>query len=214
MTMVQRWTLATLDNSSSYVFEINPNAQTSPLPAPKIDWSYINFQGDTHGFTGLRKGRQPVEWSFSGVIRSQAQYDALLTWVASKTKLVLTTDLPERLVVRLKGLQLQRKGPQRTNVPWRHTYTVKALVYDYGVPGTVPGVVAAATVTARAGVVAAPSVSLPGVAAAIAATAPGGTVLGVVTATGTLAATTTLLAPGEAGSVALVAATTLTTVAP
>ena len=121
-----RWKLETLDASASYVFAMNPNAMAPPHPADAVTFAYTR-----NGYIGIRTPAVPVSWQFSGILREQAQYDALVLWVTThRTKVRLTTDLNERLVVRLSGLSADRQASGR-NVPWRHTYTMKALVYSY-----------------------------------------------------------------------------------
>lgn len=122
-----RWKLETLDLATTYVFEINPNAQSSPLLPRDIQW---DFHPST-GFTGRRAGRTPHAWSFSGVLRSQDQYDALLEWVGKRAKVYLTDDRGDRFTLRLLEFKpVQSAGARSRHAPWRMTYQVTALVYE------------------------------------------------------------------------------------
>ena len=139
----QRWKLETFDQSESYTFPINPNVMSSPIPAQSLTY---NWAGDlrsrlygvgggtqtvmTHSFVGTRAPRAPVQWSFGGVLYDEAHYAAMVEWIG-KGKVRLTTDLGEILQVRLTAFQPERKSPQRPRHPFRHHYTVKALVYFY-----------------------------------------------------------------------------------
>lgn len=133
---MSRWTLQTLDGADSYTFAINPDHQDAPQNKDLINWSW-NFQS---GFAGIRAPKQPVLWHFSGVLRSQAQYDELIAWATThRTKVRLTTDLPETLIIRITGFAPERTAPQRVAAPWRHTYSITALIFSSqpGVSNTV-----------------------------------------------------------------------------
>lgn len=124
---MSRWKLELLSGGESYEFEINPNAQENPHPARSINW---NFH-PTLGFSGSRAGRQPHPWSFSGVLRSQAQYDALLLWVDKKVKIRLTDDLGNTRVIRLLEFSPQQTaGARSRHAPWRMIYTMRCLIFD------------------------------------------------------------------------------------
>lgn len=118
-----RWTLN--DGTTTYTFGVNPNKADSlePTQATTFDWA------PSLGFVGNHKGKTPTPWSFSGDIRDQAMYDSLLSWVAKKNKVTLTTDLGEVLTVRLLSFAPDRKGPYRYAAPFHHTYTIKTLIY-------------------------------------------------------------------------------------
>lgn len=126
--MTVAWRLETLDAAETYSFEINPNAQDSPFRNRSISW---NFHPNT-GFTGQRSGRTGYEWTFSGVLRTQAQYDAMLAWVAKGVKVHLFDDRGDKLLLRLTKFSPTQQGGARTrHAPWRWTYTMNALVYEY-----------------------------------------------------------------------------------
>lgn len=121
-----RWTLSTLDGSETYVFEISPNAHTSMLPDRSVTWAWTS-----EGFTGRRAGRTPHPWEFSGVLRTQEQFDHLRDWVAKREKVHLTTDLDQTLLVRLMSFKPSQQAATRNRLaPWRHTYTVSVLTFD------------------------------------------------------------------------------------
>lgn len=129
--MTTRWKLETLDAAESYTFEINPNAQDSPFLVRNVTWDY---NGPVLGWSGRRDGRLPKDWSFSGVLRSQAQYDALLVWVGKRVKIKLTDDRGTVYTLRLTTFSPSQQGPARRNAPWRMTYTMRAMVYDVEPP--------------------------------------------------------------------------------
>lgn len=170
---MRRWILETLDGAEQYTFPINPSSQDSPHPSDDVSWS-CNTQPTQATFAGLRTPAQPVDWSFTGVLRTQAQYDDMLAWAGRRTKLRLITDLPETLIVRLLGFAPERTGPPRRNVLWRHTYQVKAKVYSYdsGIPAGVTAPRGSTVVAAPTGIV---QSTIFGLAASITTAAPAGT---------------------------------------
>lgn len=127
MNPVVRWRFDLLVGVESYVFEINPNAQDNPHPSRSITWDF----NPSLGYSGRRAGRTPHQWSFSGVIRSQEQYDAFLYWVGKKVKIKLTDDLLNEYVIRLTDfLPEQTAGARNRHAPWRMTYTMRALIFE------------------------------------------------------------------------------------
>lgn len=124
---MSRWKLELLSGGEFYEFEINPNAQDNPHPTRSIKWDFH----PTLGFSGTRQGRSPHDWSFSGVLRSQAQYDALLLWVGKKVKVRLTDDLGNKRIIRLLEFSPQQTaGARSRHAPWRMTYTMRCLIFD------------------------------------------------------------------------------------
>ena len=118
-----RWRFETLDRTEIYVFHISPNEHASMVPVREITWQHSRA-----GFTGTRAGRNLHAWTFAGVLRDQAQYDALLSWVNKRTWIRLVTDLDQELIVRLQGLTTSRvAGARGRHAPWRQTYTMSVL---------------------------------------------------------------------------------------
>lgn len=120
-----RWRFATLDGSEIYEFPVNPNEHGSFVETREIAW-----EASPTGFSGRREGRTPLATSFSGVVRSEGQYNALLDWLNKKTKIRLTTDLGQQFIVRLTAYKpTQEAGYRSRHAPWRHTYTMDLLIF-------------------------------------------------------------------------------------
>ena len=117
-----RWTLSLLDNSESYVFEINPNAALSAVRNRTIAWRYSR-----EGHTGVRSGRTPQPWEFSGVLRTEEQYLALLAWLNKRKKVRIVTDLGQELTVRLVAYKPEQ-AKTRLQAPHRHQYSMSCLI--------------------------------------------------------------------------------------
>lgn len=128
---MSRWKIALLDNSQSYTFGISPNDQDSPVLARPVTWDF----NPTLGFSGKRAGKLPKQWSFSGVLRSQAQYEALRLWVGKRVKVRLTDDRGDTFIVRLLEFEpTQQAAARNVNAPYRMTYTVRCLLYVMETP--------------------------------------------------------------------------------
>lgn len=130
--MTVRWKLETLDNVSSYTLHMNPNDAETLVPPTPMGWS--RGRGVAAGsvrpiFVGNHQTEGPLPWQISGVLRDEAQYDEMLGWLGRGTKIRLTTDLGQVLIVRLLSFTPKRVGSQRRAAPFRHTYVMKALVY-------------------------------------------------------------------------------------
>ena len=123
---MRRWSFTTEGGGETYTFEINPNAQGNPLPSREMTWD----SHPTLGWSGKRAPRAPLPWEFSGVLRSKAQYDALLRWVGKRVKIVVTDDRGERLTVRLLSFEpAQEAGTRHRSAPYRMQYTMRALIF-------------------------------------------------------------------------------------
>lgn len=123
---MRRWRIYTVDNLESYTFEINPNAQSTPYLARPVEWDYDSVTG----FTGRRAGDLPVRWTFSGVLRTQSQYDAFVLWVGKRVKVWITDDRLDQYLVRLVRFRpRQEAGFRSRQAPWRMTYSMECLLY-------------------------------------------------------------------------------------
>lgn len=122
MTKVQ-WRIE--GGGHSYAFEINPNAETSPHPSRQIQWDYSR-----QGYAGRRAGKSPTRWSFSGVLRNMEQHDEFVALLNTRTKLILSTDLGERYVIRLVAFKPDQTKHSRI-APARQLYTMDCLILEY-----------------------------------------------------------------------------------
>lgn len=122
--MTTRWVFNDAVAVEAYTVPINPNAMTSPfgktqketLPASPVD-----------GRVRALSRRQPIEWQFSGVIRTQAHYDALLRWVTKPNPVEITDHLGRTFTVLLTAFEPE---DQRVKLATKWTYTVKGYVLD------------------------------------------------------------------------------------
>lgn len=122
--MTTRWVFTDTAAAETYTVPINPNAMTSSvkktakqtLPASPVD-----------GRIRVLSKPQPIDWQFSGVIRTQAHYDALLHWVQKSYPIQITDHLARTLTVLLTSFEPQ---DERVHLTTKWTYTVKGYVLD------------------------------------------------------------------------------------
>lgn len=122
--MTVRWTFTDPVTSDTYTVPINPNAMTSPF---KKTSKQVLPASPVNGRVRALSTPQPIEWQFSGVIRIQAHYDALLTWVSKPYPVSITDHLGRTFPVLLTSFDPQ---DQRANLATKWTYTVKGYVLD------------------------------------------------------------------------------------
>lgn len=119
------WTLHDPVTLETWVMPINPDTMTSPYPAKTLTHAVGIRRSLDQIRTFMGTPRLP-EWQWSGVIRTEAHYDALLYW-AKKDGFVHVTDHLGRTwqVVIRKYTPTDRKP--MANVPWRMRYEMSVF---------------------------------------------------------------------------------------
>lgn len=125
MTGVVRWVFA--DPAGILATETvlqNPNAMTSPFRVKRASSAGASLTGTKRA---LLPPLTPQAWSFSGSIRTQEHYQQLERWCAADRLIRITDHLGRTWPVQITKFD---PTPKRSvGVPWRHDYTVNALVY-------------------------------------------------------------------------------------
>lgn len=117
--MTLRWTLLDPATSETYTLPQNPNLMDSPTLAERtITVPSIG------GIRTMRSGRLPTTWSFSGSVRLQADYSALLGWKSHD--LIHITDHRSR-VLEVIPLGFEPTPKRITDRPWGFTYKFTGL---------------------------------------------------------------------------------------
>lgn len=112
----------------TYYWEINPNEGGYPDRTKNI--SYQSTSGP-NGQTVAFEGRQnPMTMQFSGTILSQSQFDTLASWYEKGNQIRLTDDLNRSFWIYIKSFQPRRVRAR--SAPWKHTYTIEAILLDWG----------------------------------------------------------------------------------
>lgn len=120
---VPRWAFTdTRGLLAPYVFPINPNTMTSPF-ARKSLRTATAINGVVRA---LQAPRSVHEWTFGGIIHDQAHYEALQTWAALGHRVLVTDHLARTWPCELVEFA---PTPVRSRRPWKHTYSMRALVY-------------------------------------------------------------------------------------
>ena len=128
--MTTRWTFVDSVANESYTVPINPNEAGSPFPTRALKSAQANWADVSRGLQRLRvfeSPPEPVDWSFSGVIRTQEHHDALLRWANKNNEVSVSDHLGRTFEVIIKAFRPVERRPT-PNVSWRMTYTVQALV--------------------------------------------------------------------------------------
>jgi hypothetical protein len=127
MTLI-RWQLNDLVANQTYTLPCNPSAMTSPSIAhATTSFRRSPIDGVVRVF---RPGDKPRQWSFTGRLRTQSEYDAFVDWCNRPNRIQLTDHLG-----RVHSVLLQDFAPQpiersgRKDTPWLFAYTVTAIYY-------------------------------------------------------------------------------------
>lgn len=120
-----RWQFSDPNGDESLVFVHNPHGMTSLAP-PHVTHPTARSPIDGK-VRATRAPDKPFTWSFTGKLRTQAEYDALLDWSRRPGRLQLTDHLG-----RVHELLIQRFSPtpvEKSGVPnkWLFAYTVDTL---------------------------------------------------------------------------------------
>jgi hypothetical protein len=121
------WTFVDLATSTTYVFEVNPNAGGAPQrqkgissrPTLAAGGVKIVYQG----------GQTPSAYEWSGVLLSQAQHQMFILWWGKRHQIQLTDDLG-----RTSSVYITDYAPERQRAfhsPHKRTYTMKATALDW-----------------------------------------------------------------------------------
>lgn len=111
----------------TYILPVNPNEGGSPGFKKTI-----NFQATSapDGKTLMFEGRDEVQTlEFSGVILTEAQYNAFIYWWKKRHQIHITDDLGRQFWAYITMFDPKRERAH--NYPWKHSYTAAATVVDW-----------------------------------------------------------------------------------
>jgi hypothetical protein len=123
---VRRWVFHDPYINETYTVPINPREMTSPFAEANItvrastavDGQVLLFQGQT----------PPANWSFTGAILDYGHYAAFEKWASDeRRRRIRITDHYGR-VLECVLLSFEPTPKRALGRPWRHEYTMKALV--------------------------------------------------------------------------------------
>lgn len=111
----------------TYYLEINPNEGGYPSRSKNIIYEST---AAPNGQTLAYEGREtPAAISFSGTILTESHFNALNNWYLKSNQIRLTDDLGRIFWIYIKSFNPQRV--RSVSYPWRHTYTIEAIVLDW-----------------------------------------------------------------------------------
>lgn len=115
---VVRWKFLDVRTNEEHTVELNPNTASS--------YRFDN-QFDFAGNRGVRGRRNPVEWTFGGVVRKQGHHDSLIDWQRHPGKVRVTDHLGRTFEVMIRSLDMRDRRPAGDDT-WRFEYTFNCLL--------------------------------------------------------------------------------------
>lgn len=124
--MVVRWTLYDPVLSETWTMQVNPNDGGTPDNAKTVNYTNTAApDGKALVYEG-RDAVQALDWT--GIILTQEHYDTYIHWFAKRRQVLLTNDLGIQTWIYLTKFTPKRK--RAVQAPWKHEYTVSAIVLD------------------------------------------------------------------------------------
>lgn len=124
---VQRWQFidTTVGETASYVMEANPDKWTTPWQPSRLEHGATTApDGNLLAWEG---GQSAWRFSFSGVLLTQAAYEALQFWSELRRRFWL---VDHRGVARLVTFEhFDARARTSPNKPWVHDYTVNVIQF-------------------------------------------------------------------------------------
>lgn len=126
MTVV-RWTIYDPISNTTTAFEVNPSEGGTPSYKKTINYKSTSAP---NGKVVVFEGRdEPLTIKFTGTILYQTQYTQFLTWYNNRHQVQVTDDLGRQFWIYFTSFDATRK--RAIHHPWRHDYTVEAIVIDW-----------------------------------------------------------------------------------
>lgn len=122
-----RWRFDDTTDSTFAVFEVNPNADGSPVRSRTLTaHNTLAVGGKDLIFEG---SQDPLQITFSGLILSTTMLDMLTLWFGKRHQIQLTDDLG-----RVQFVMITKFTPKRVRASknfWKHSYDCSATVVDW-----------------------------------------------------------------------------------
>lgn len=129
-----KWRFDDPTTADSYTFAINPNVMTTPHQLDSLEpgarSAVVPMESNVRaGVARVLQGkRQPLEWSFSGVIREKAQYNAFYQWSRKRTRIQVTDHFGRTWEIRITEFQATEARPS-ARLKFKFDYTIKAILF-------------------------------------------------------------------------------------
>lgn len=125
---VVRWTFEDPVTLDSYTFPINPSAGGSPSFAKTFNYA-VTAAPD--GKIVVFEGRDaPQTLEFRGTLFTESEFDAFVEWFEKRYQVKVTDDLGRQFWIVIESFTPERVRAR--SHPWKHAYTVRATIVDWG----------------------------------------------------------------------------------
>lgn len=118
---VVRWSFQDMETNDVYVVELNPNTMSGFTFSRSFRWARSGTRA-----AGLMDNRQPGNFQFGGVVRSESHHDALIEWQKRGGKVRITDHLGRVFEVMIKSLAMTDRRPAGSDT-WRFQYQFDCL---------------------------------------------------------------------------------------
>jgi len=126
----RRWKFHDPFTGETYFFEMNPNAMSTPyLTQSTTSAGRSPISG---AIVAIRLTQPPIEWTFSGNIRTQSFQDALTYWFEKSNKVFLTDHIGRRWIVMPESFGPYPRPNKSTKGVHRWRYDAKCFCYGRG----------------------------------------------------------------------------------
>lgn len=122
---MSRWTFTDLTTSEVYTFPRNPRLMTTPHLARATTPLAGCIDTRTRS---ARRHDNPMEWSFTGDIRTEAHHAALRDWAKRSTFIQVTDHLDRAWKVQMVQFDVTEQRPTQRQA-WRFTYRMRTLLF-------------------------------------------------------------------------------------
>lgn len=123
---VTKWTFTDPVTSAGYTFIINPSEGGSPSYEKNIQ--YQNTAAPDGKVLSFEGRDNPKRLEFSGVLFTEAEYDAFVEWWDKRYQVVITDDLGRTFTILIESFVPKRE--RAVHSPWKHSYDVIATIVD------------------------------------------------------------------------------------
>lgn len=120
---VIRWQLRDMLTNEKHTVEINPNEMGSYIHDKSFDFAKYK----SRRVVGVRAPRQPIEWTFGGIVFRKDHHDSLVDWHDRSGKVRVTDHLGRTFEVMIKSLEMLDRRQTGSNA-WRFKYRFNCLL--------------------------------------------------------------------------------------
>ena len=124
---VNRWIFSDPVTLATYNFEINPSEGGSPSYNKTFVYRSTSAPD---GKVIVFEGREaPKTLEFSGVLLTEAHFNAFVEWYNKKYQVQVTDDLGREFSIIIESFVPKRE--RAVHSPWKHSYSVRATIVDW-----------------------------------------------------------------------------------